>query len=55
MKKIISILLAVMLVVSVTVVSVRRLYNDGDYSKVSPGNTYNPSGSYTVDDQHPYL
>lgn len=53
MKKIISILLAVMLVVSVTVVSVSAYNNADDYSKMSPSTTYKPSGSYTVDDSTP--
>ena len=54
MKKIISILLAVMLVVSVAVVSVSAYNSDGDYSKMSPGNVYKPSDSYTVDEKTPY-
>ncbi|HBE15972.1 MAG TPA: hypothetical protein DCY72_07010 [Ruminococcaceae bacterium] len=54
MKKIISILLAVMLVVSVAVVSVSAYNSDGDYSKMSPGNVYSPSDSYTVDEKTPY-
>lgn len=54
MKKIISILLAVMLVVSVAAVSVNAYNSDGDYSKLSPGTVYNPSDSYTVDANTPY-
>lgn len=54
MKKIISILLAVMLVVSVAAVSVNAYDNgDGDYSKINNGSSYNPSDSYTVDDKTP--
>lgn len=54
MKKIISILLAVMLVVSVAAVSVNAYDNgDGDYSKINDGSSYNPSDSYTVDDKTP--
>ncbi len=53
MKKIISILLAVMLVVSVAAVSVNAYGSDGDYSKLSPGSSYDPSDSYTVDDNTP--
>lgn len=53
MKKIISILLAVMLVVSVAVFSVNAYGSDGDYSKLSPGSSYDPSDSYTVDDKTP--
>lgn len=54
MKKIISILLAVMLVVSVSVVSFGAYGSDGDYSVLSPSNTYAPSDSYTVDANTPY-
>ena len=53
MKKIISILLAVMLVASVAVVSTSAYNNDDDYSKMISGSVYNPSGSYTVDDNTP--
>ena len=53
MKKIISILLAVMLVVSVAVVSAGAYNNDGDYSKINDGSSYNPKDSYTVDDNTP--
>ena len=53
MKKIISILLAVMLVVSVAVVSVGAYNSDGDYSKMNNGPSYNPRDSYTVDDNTP--
>ena len=53
MKKIISILLAVMLVVSVTIVSTSAYNNDDDYSKMTSGSVYSPSGSYTVDDNSP--
>lgn len=54
MKKIISIVLAVMLVVSVAAVSAGAYNNVDDYSKMSPGNVYNPSDSYTVDANTPY-
>lgn len=54
MKKIISILLAVMLVVSVAVVSVSAYNSDNDYSKMSSGDVYSPSDSYTVDANTPY-
>ncbi len=54
MKKIISIVLAVMLVVSVAAVSVSAYNSDGDYSVLSPGGTYNPGDSYTVDANTPY-
>ena len=54
MKKIISILLAVMLVVSVAAVSVNAYNSDGDYSKLSPANVYKPTDSYTVDANTPY-
>ena len=54
MKKIISILLAVMLVVMVTVVSAGAYNSDGDYTKMNTGgSTYKPSDSYTVDDKTP--
>ena len=54
MKKIISILLAVMLVVSVAVVSVGAYNNgDGDYTNKNSGSSYNPKDSYTVDDNTP--
>lgn len=54
MKKIISILLAVMLVVSVACVSVGAYNSDGDYSKMTSGSEYNPEDSYTVDENTPY-
>ena len=54
MKKIISILLAVMLVVSVAVVSVNAYGSKDDYSKMTPANVYKPSDSYTVDANTPY-
>ena len=54
MKKIISILLAVMLVVSVSAVSFGAYNSDGDYSILSPGSSYAPSDSYTVDANTPY-
>lgn len=54
MKKLISIVLAVMLVVSVAVVSVNAYGSNGDYSKMSSGDGYNPSDSYTVDENTPY-
>lgn len=53
MKKIISIVLAVMLVVSVAAVSAGAYNSDGDYSKLSPDG-YNPADSYTVDANTPY-
>ena len=55
MKKIISILLAVMLVVSLTAVSVSAYNSDGDYTKMlTDPNSYSPSDSYTVDANTPY-
>ena len=54
MKKIISIVLAVMLVVSVAAVSAGAYNSDGDFSKLSPGDAYNPADSYTVDANTPY-
>ena len=53
MKKIISIVLAVMLVVSVAAVSVSAYNSDGDFSKMSPDG-YKPTDSYTVDANTPY-
>lgn len=54
MKKIISILLAVMLVVSVAAVSANAYNSDNDYSNITSGSVYNPSDSYTVDANTPY-
>lgn len=53
MKKIISIVLAVMLVVSVAAVSAGAYNNTDDYSKMSPADVFKPSNSYTVDDNTP--
>ena len=53
MKKIISILLAVMLVVSVAVVSAGAYNSDGDYTNMTSGSVYKPKDSYTVDDNTP--
>ena len=54
MKKLISIVLAVMLVVSVAVVSVNAYGSNGDYSKMLDGDGYTPKDSYTVDENTPY-
>ena len=53
MKKIISILLAVMLVVSVAAVSAGAYNTEGDYTNLNSGSSYNPGDSYTVDDNTP--
>ena len=55
MKKIISIVLAVMLVVSLAAVSVNAYNSSGDYTNMlTDPNSYSPSDSYTVDANTPY-
>ena len=54
MKKIISIVLAVMLVVSLTVVSFGAYGNKDDYTNMTSNGLYNPTDSYTVDANTPY-
>ena len=53
MKKIICILLAVILAVSVAVLSVGAVNSKDDYSKMITDGKYNPSDSYTVDENVP--
>jgi len=53
MKKIICVLLAVILAVSVAVLSVGAVNSNDDYSKMTTDGKYNPSDSYTVDENTP--
>lgn len=54
MKKLLSIVLAVVMVVSVAVISAGAYNSDGDYSVLFPGSNYSATKSYTVDAKVPY-